>query len=1334
MRFTTISLLLTWAIECMSQCFRGQAFKCNNNNGWFSCPETTQCCSDQELADCTPGCFRSWDFAMGTRKCDYDGCGNVEGYVGSCLLSYCVILDKQYHYFYSSCPALPSPCPAGKYSLGSVCTTCTSEHFCPGDSYLPLPCKKCSGTTFRSVACSASTDAVCNACSANSITSPTNDAACICKAGYYRTALPSPGAPSCTACPAGQGSTDDSTSCTACAAGYYSLVGTLCIICPEGFQCPNKNQAPVQCTAGYFCGAGSTSQTPCTTSNFCLSGSASQTRCPAGFYCASTNTAPVQCSAGTFCLSGSTAQSTCTAGNFCLAGSASQTQCPAGSYCQYPNQAPVTCSPGFFCVAGSTSQTACTGASVYCGTGSSAVSICPAGSYCETPSTIAPCPAGFACVNGQYNECGFGSLCPQGSTTETDCPVGWFCQDSTVKQICPAGSRCPVRSIEPLLCVATTYCPEGSSVESTCPLGYFCLDPATKTLCPAGSSCPSGATAAIPCPVNTSCVAGSTSPTYCPIFYYCPSTSVAPALCSGSGICPGNTSAPLPCTEENKCAPIGADKLCPPGYKYLIEVSATPRVCVPCNLGIPGITYTDGCNFKCPEKYWRNGLSCNPCTVRNCTFGMYSTQCLDAADTICTACTTVGNISSWTDSLCNFTCKAGFFRNGSVCSTCTNPTCDPGTYQTQCNPINNYCADCTVPSGPYTFTSGCNFSCSANTYRNNMTCSVCSFAKCATGFYRTTCLAGSVEPSICANCTRPSGNFSWTSGCNFTCGTGSYLKNSTTCATCTTPACVPGTYASDCTNMANRQCLNCTIPAGNYSWVSGCTFACNAGLFLASPNNCSKCTLIAQCQAGYYKIPCIGDQDAACLPCNTTQCIPGKYRTSCATGSNSDSACATCPVVLGDFDRTTECGFQCKAGNFQVDGQLICSPCSADPCPTNFYRSVCQAGSTQDATCAPCATSCPDGQYYDTCVCRNCEAPLGRFEWGQRCNFTCANDSYLAGPTECSLCSSLTCPIGQFYENCSCFECPAVVGNFIRGNQCEFACAEDSYLAGPNECRPCSSMVCKPGQYYVGCSCSACRAVVGNFSWSSLCEFTCASDSYLAGPRECKQCSNMTCPAGSFMQPCNATSDATCAPCARPKGMFSWVGGCDYVQLTTTVRMQSTTVARSPNTTSIPETTPAPPAAFIASVVIAKTYTEVCSNTSYYVDGICQGLRETNPGSTFTCRAQSLNGQECPNGVCTCVNNRRLLGESCNFSVYSESNMQTEPKVAKFRPWVQEIVVVVVQKAPDTSGLIVVIAGVIAALIVICAGIAGIAYMSRRVVVIVRAPNTGNAIHNLKIL
>jgi hypothetical protein len=59
-----------------------------------------------------------------------------------------------------------------------------------------------------------------------------------------------------------------------------------------------------------------------------------------------------------------------------------------------------------------------------------------------------------------------------------------------------------------------------------------------------------------------------------------------------------------------------------------------------------------------------------------------------------------------------------------------------------------------------------------------------------------------------------------------------------------------------------------------------------------------------------------------------------------------------------------------------------------------------------------------------------------------------------------------------------------------------------------------------------------------------------------------------------------------------------------------------------------------------------------------------------------------------------------------------EHRLPVEPKVANLRPWVKEIVIVVVQQA-DQSALLVVVIGCIAGLVVICVGTVFIVYLLR---------------------
>jgi len=79
--------------------------------------------------------------------------------------------------------------------------------------------------------------------------------------------------------------------------------------------------------------------------------------------------------------------------------------------------------------------------------------------------------------------------------------------------------------------------------------------------------------------------------------------------------------------------------------------------------------------------------------------------------------------------------------------------------------------------------------------------------------------------------------------------------------------------------------------------------------------------------------------------------------------------------------------------------------------------------------------------------------------------------------------------------------------------------------------------------------------------------------------------------------------------------------------------------------------------------------------------------------------------------------------------MHVEHTLQTEPKVAKFRPWVQEIVIVVVERPADATGMLVGIIGGLLLLIVVI-----VVCVRRPVVIVVPKSTTRAAFHSLKIL
>ena len=94
---------------------------------------------------------------------------------------------------------------------------------------------------------------------------------------------------------------------------------------------------------------------------------------------------------------------------------------------------------------------------------------------------------------------------------------------------------------------------------------------------------------------------------------------------------------------------------------------------------------------------------------------------------------------------------------------------------------------------------------------------------------------------------------------------------------------------------------------------------------------------------------------------------------------------------------------------------------------------------------------------------------------------------------------------------------------------------------------------------------------------------------------------------------------------------------------------------------------------FMAHLTISKPYTDVCTNTSKYVNELCNGLRISNPNDIFACLATALNGIDCPDGACTCASRRRLLQDYCVLLAEIKHSMQTTPLTTFMPEWVVSI-------------------------------------------------------------
>lgn len=130
-------------------------------------------------------------------------------------------------------------------------------------------------------------------------------------------------------------------------------------------------------------------------------------------------------------------------------------------------------------------------------------------------------------------------------------------------------------------------------------------------------------------------------------------------------------------------------------------------------------------------------------------------------------------------------------------------------------------------------------------------------------------------------------------------------------------------------------------------------------------------------------------------------------------------------------------------------------------------------------------------------------------------------------------------------------------------------------------------------------------------------------------------------------------------------------------------------------------------------MTISRTYVEVCFNLSYYVDSFCSDVRDSNPLDEINCTAQSLNGIDCPGGVCPCnttILRRRLLSAETNLTTLITYKEPIKPVIEPKQTWITAIVVREVILPPritpaQQDSSIVLIGAAIGALLVLGIGI-----------------------------
>nr|XP_054760934.1 uncharacterized protein LOC129267226 [Lytechinus pictus] len=1052
-------------------------------------------------------------------------------------------------------------CSSGQYSNSSGdCLECPPGFYCDGGTLAPAPCD---AQTYNPDP-GGSTAGDCTPCPSG---------------GYFSLA----GAETCTLCPAGSECNSATGVITQCSDGQYSLVGDMtCLECPDGLYCPSVYNEPMVCPSGYVPFSNQTGCEECGAGTYAYNGTVSCQQCPPGYQCptsgldeptpcptgyfssASGSETCSQCAQGYYC--NSTAQTICDLGYHSNAGATSCTECPDGYSCSGP-EGPVICLAGTYAGSGSDSCTSCE-AGFYCplngttehiqcadgyyttGLNSEECTECTAGYYC-TPSSVAPCaagyysnggatsclqcPGGYSCSGtGEPIQCLEGTHSFNGSESCTSCDAGFYCPlNGTVAQIqCPDGYYNPGSSPESCLpCSAGYYCTPSS--ELACDEGYYSDSLATScSSCPGGFECPGGGAAASQCQEGYYARNGSSACSPCDVGHYClVNGTIEPVICVDGYF--SNTTGASECT------------LCEAGY-FCNAISQMP--CEAGSSSSAGETSCSTCSggFECPgggttanqcgEGYYaRNGSSsCSPCDV-----GHYCPLSGTFEPIICPE----DSYSSSSGASQCAMCTAGYY-----CSPSSISPCAAGYYS---NAGATSCLQC--PGGYSCNGTGEPIQCLVGSYSFNGSESCSS---CDAGFYCP--LNGTIEQSQCPDgyynpgsspesCLPCSAGYYCTPSSQVACDEGYYSDSlATSCSSCpggfecpgggaTASQCQEGYYARN----GSSACSPCDV--GHYCLVSGTIepVVCADGYF-SNTTGASECT---QCEAGYFcnaisQMPCEAGSSSSAGETSCSTC-PGGYEcpgggalaTICDPGYyalNGSSSCTECEIgffcpISGTVERTA-----CTTGYYANEtGSQSCEQCPEGYRCTSSHLSpvICPRGSYASAGSTSC-TSCNDGEYADSTGLSSCMA----CPEGYSCNNTmaspliCAPGTY--SPWAVKYC--LECPDGSYQDSpgqASCEACTAGSACLDK-TSAPVPCPDGYYsLANATTCIPC------PGGYQ--CTVQSADPVLctaGSFAanGSAACQdcpvgFYCPFDGLLEPigcidgtfSNETNAISCMVCPAGS---------------------------------------------------------------------------------------------------------------------------------------------------------------------------------------------------------------------------
>ncbi|KAK0147553.1 P-selectin [Merluccius polli] len=546
-------------------------------------------------------------------------------------------------------------------------------------------------------------------------------------------------------------------------------------------------------------------------------------------------------------------------------------------------------------------------------------------------------------------------------------------------------------------------------------------------------------------------------------------------------------------------------------------LSAPPHGSLSCSNPHGAFSFSSRCALTCDEGFLHNGTAHTECSSLG-TWSQEVPRCLAMRCRALSApphgslsCSNPHGAFSFS-SRCALTCDEGFLHNGTAHTECSSlgtwsqevPRCLAMRCRALSAPPHGSLS-CSNPHGAFSFSSRCALTCDEGFLHNGTAHTECSslgtWSQEVPRCLAMRCRALSAPPHGSLSCSNPHGAFSFSSRCALTCDEG-FLHNGTAHTECSSL----GTWSQEVPRCLAMRCralsapphgsLSCSNPHGAFSFSSRCALTCDEG-FLHNGTAHTECSSLG----------------------TWSQEVPRCLAMRCRALSAPPHGSLSCSNPHGAFSFSSRCALTCDEG-FLHNGTAHTECSSLGTWSQEVPRCLamrCRALS------AP-----PHGSL-------SCSNPHGAFSFSSRCALTC-DEGFLHNGTAHTECSSLgtwsqevprclarSCPLLADAPHRGWMNCSHPYSSFSYGSHCDLGCSEGFWLRGTSgiacntsgdwsrEMPTCQVVQCEAG-WLAGLPASPlslnCSHPLGNFSFGTLCRFSCEGGYSLNGTEELHCSSN----------------------------------------------------------------------------------------------------------------------------------------------------------------------------------------------------------------------------------